>query len=503
MAVSPQQQQRFASSVAYADLDAAVIALTKANKTPVTIEAAIKYAKSEGSSLGSLGDCLNKDGTLKDDYLFAKDWVLVNAVNENTTDGTGLYACIIDTGDAHILACRGSELMTVQQHYRQDWYGADIKLLNSEMTAQEESLRKYMEANKDLLNSKPWVSTGHSLGGALADYAAVMSVVLGMDTYSGTYNFDGPGHSLEFIERYKDEIAQISAKMTHIKASIVGSILYDLPGVAVCYIETKDLGPIDIHFMKNWLTEDGDLVPRDKPGVLEYLIEKVTRGADRLPSPVGNAITSIINVVIEGIFWAKNFIEDHPNIAKTIAVAAGIFLITHLPFAMATVVFAWNIIKFVGAFLLAVTVGEIIIEALEAFVHAAIDGICKAVSWLSDKAKELYQAAKEWIASIKEYICSQTPGAKYASNNPEFRVDTEAMRNYANRLRTVNTRLKNLDRDLNDLYWQVGFLDLLDILHANIIIGYSPRIGLCQTYLNSSAEALENAERKVLGYMGG
>ena len=77
------------------------------------------------------------------------------------------------------------------------------------------------------------------------------------------------------------------------------------------------------------------------------------------------------------------------------------------------------------------------------------------------------------------------------------------MRNYANRLRTVNTRLKNLDEDLNSLYWQVGFLDLLDILHANIIIGYSPRIGLCQTYLNSSADALEDAERKVLGYMGG
>ena len=498
-----EQQQRLASSIAYADLDAAVIALTKANKTPVTIEAAIKYAISEGSSLGSLKNYVNKDGTLKNDYQFAKDWVLVNAVNENTTDGTGLYACIIDTGDANILACRGSESMTDLLHYRQDWYGADIKLLNSEMTAQEESLRKYMEANKELLNSKPWVSTGHSLGGALADYAAVMSVVLGLDTYSGTYNFDGPGHSLEFIERYKNEIAQVSGKMIHIKASIVGSILHDLPGVAVRYIETKDVGVIDRHFMENWLSEDGDLIPRDNPGALEYLIEKVTRGADRLPSPVGNAIISIINVVIEGIFWTKSFIEDHPNIATAIAVAAGLFLITHLPIAMATVAIAWNIIKFVGVFLLAVTVGEIIVEALEAFIHAAIDGICNAVSWLSDKAKELYQAAKEWIASIKEYLHSCTPAARYVSSNPEFRVDTEAMRNYANRLRTVNTRLKNLDEDLNSLYWQVGFLDLLDILHANIIIGYSPRIGLCQTYLNSSADALEDAERKVLGYMGG
>lgn len=145
-----------------------------------------------------------------------------------------------------------------------------------------------------------------------------------------------------------------------------------------------------------------------------------------------------------------------------------------------------------------------------AAVTYLFDAICKCIEQIESWAKSLkdffintLEALKKTISNIKEYLHSLTPGARYVRNNPEFRADTALMREYASRLRSVNSRLVTLDQDLNDLYWQVGLLDILDILRANIIAGYSPRVALCRTYLNSAADALEEAERKVLGYMGG
>lgn len=113
------------------------------------------------------------------------------------------------------------------------------------------------------------------------------------------------------------------------------------------------------------------------------------------------------------------------------------------------------------------------------------------------------QAILDTVDKLKQYIHSLTPGARYASSNPYFRADTALLRSYADRLRTVNSNLMSLDRDMNDLYWQVGLLDVLDILQANIIAGYSARVGLARKYLNSAADRLEEAETKALGYLGG
>lgn len=493
-----------ASNIAYADFDKLVNVAGSINKS-ITLEDALVQAKNKGIELGSLKNYLKDDGsgTLKEEYSYANDWVIRSAVNENEDNGTGLYACIIDTGDSNILACRGSESMENILNYRQDWYGADLKLLNSVMTKQEAALLKYMADNQNLLDGKPWVSTGHSLGGALADYSAIASVILKMDNYEGTINFDGPGHSLEFIDLYAEQIAEVSGKMVHKKASVVGSILHDIPGVTQEHIATYDVNAIAQHTMKNWIPdEDGKTVPGEQDWY-EYLVEKLTRGADRLPSYMGNSLIYIINLGIEGFFWAKSFYKEHPEFVNELMQNLLKYLCEHPDLMIATIAVIAKIIVSVAVLAIALILGEILIEALEAFVATAIEQICATVKWIADKTVELYEAAKKLVKSICEYVNSQTPGARYVKNNPAFRVDTSLMREYANRLRAVNGRLTSLDRDLDDLYWQVGLLDVYDILRSNIIAGYSPRIGLCQRYLNSAADALEDADRKALGYMGG
>lgn len=499
-----EQDQLLASKIAYADLNNVLEAQALISDEPVTLESALKYAHNHGIELGSsLKNCVDTDGTLKEKYSYANNWVIKSAINDNVEDGTGLYACIIDTGDSNILACRGSESMENILNYRQDWYNADLKLLNSVMTKQEAALLQYMADNTELLDSKPWVSTGHSLGGALADYSAIASVLLKMDNYEGTINFDGPGHSLEFINLYKDQIDQVSGKMIHKKASVVGSILHDIPSVTQEHIATYDVGVFDQHSMKNWVTdEDGQTVPGEQDWY-EYLVEKLTRGSDRLPTYMGNSIIYIVNLGIEGFFWAKSFYKEHPEFVNELMQNTLKYLCEHPQLVGAAINVVAKIIVAVAVFAIALILGEILIEALEAFVAAVVERICTTVKWIVDKAVELYDAVKKLVKSISEYLHSKTPGARYASSHPSFRADTSLMREYANQLRAVNGRLNSLDRDLDDLYWQVGLLDVYDILSANIIAGYSPRIGMCRNYLNNAADALEDADRKALGYMGG
>lgn len=84
-----------------------------------------------------------------------------------------------------------------------------------------------------------------------------------------------------------------------------------------------------------------------------------------------------------------------------------------------------------------------------------------------------------------------------------MRADPDKMRAYADRLRRVNNRLMNLDRDLDSLYWQVGLLDVYDILKANMITRYSFRVTAAATFLDNAAGKLETAESRALSCMGG
>lgn len=495
-----EREQQFASALAYADLDQAVNFLI-ATGQPVTLEAALAYAYEKGLPLNSFERYV-ENGKLKEEYSYANDWVIEAVTNQNTDGGTGLYAIIIDTGDANILACRGSEDMANFMNMEQDWLGADLGLLNATMTEQEEALRAFMEKNASVLTDKSWVSTGHSLGGALADYAAVMSEVLGLDNYAGTINFDGPGHSQEFIEKYAAEIARVCDKMKHRKASIVGNILYDLPGVEQKTIETDDVGVIDQHSMHHWHWEDGEL-KAGKQSVVEYLVEKFTRGGDRLPAFVGDAIAKTLVVIITGAYWLKDFSEDHPALVKTVVTAVSAVLLTHPGMAVALFGAAVVIVATVLVFVALVIVGEIIYEFLEKLVLEIAEAICAAVSWLKDKAVELYHSLVEMIQSIRQYLRSITPGGRYVDDNPYFKADPVSLRDFATRLDRVNRRLVQLDKDLDDLYWQVGLLDLAEIISANVITSYSANLLLAKSFLNSAADKLENADRKALGYLNG
>ena len=147
---------------------------------------------------------------------------------------------------------------------------------------------------------------------------------------------------------------------------------------------------------------------------------------------------------------------------------------------------------------------EAAIMLIDALYHI-VEGVVGAAKKVVDFVLNALSAIKEAIGRLKEWLKKKwnERGASYAAANPHFRVDTGLLRSYAERIATVNRRLKQLDWDLNSLYWQVGLLDIWDILVANLITSESWTLWRVECFLNEAADRFEYAEAKACQYMGG
>ena len=94
-------------------------------------------------------------------------------------------------------------------------------------------------------------------------------------------------------------------------------------------------------------------------------------------------------------------------------------------------------------------------------------------------------------------------GRKYAAANPYIKLNTAHLRGYASRINSANSRISNLDGALRSLYWQVGFLDLWDVMVANLMTRESYTLNQVRNYLNNAADRFDTAENKARGHMGG
>lgn len=294
------------------------------------------------------------------------------------------------------------------------------------------------------------------------------------------------------FDQYHDIFSHYTSGKLNYEVDENGNIISIEPGPITVIADLINKGLLD-HLPE----EDRHVCAQAAMALVEYLIgdKKISNLSDLsdFVTLCTEGVPMLIRTMIENpdSFQAvlekfapdlAKFIEKHPAITAAIV-------------SVVTVIAVRYILPKVGMLLAALSLIDFVAETVENLIKFGKKAYTALKNFISD--------VKKAITKVKEYVKSLTPGNRYARNNPEFRADTALMRDYANRLRSINSRLVTLDRDMNDLYWQVGLMDVYDILRANIISGYSPRITMCRTYLNSAADALEKADRKVLSYMGG
>jgi len=171
---------------------------------------------------------------LKTDPLYS-NWKIVDVKDLNKE--YGFYGLTIETdSNSAIVGFRGSESIDLNQ-FMKDWFIADFGLVNSVSTKQQACAREYMQEVYDMFNYLDYVTSGHSLGGNLAEHA-LLTAPEGMNVVKG-YSFDGPGNSDEYLQIHDDQIAARGDRLIHYQWSPIGGLLNRLPNENYKFVDVN------------------------------------------------------------------------------------------------------------------------------------------------------------------------------------------------------------------------------------------------------------------------
>lgn len=218
----------------------------------------------------------------------------------------------------------------------------------------------------------------------------------------------------------------------------------------------------------------------DKSGIPKVLVEALPMLVETMITNPADVWTIVQESGLDKV--VGNWIKEHPW--KT----AGIIAIVAITAPL------WRPIVdgiVIGGFIV-----DLCIRIAQGIADIAID--------IKDAILDFFDSIKNTINKVKEWFHNKfNNGAKYVKEHPYFKADTDRLYYYAERLQRVNSRLSSLDSGMRSLYWQVGFLDLWDILCANLLTCESSSLNKAKNYLMDTADRLSTADSRAKGYLEG
>ncbi|MCQ2495544.1 MAG: DUF2974 domain-containing protein [Lachnospiraceae bacterium] len=433
------------------------------------------------------------------------EWRLAMTYDDN--DHSGMYACVIETdskrGEATV-AFRGSEPMDELGNVIHDWVNGDLKLLNSTCTKQHEAVEEfYKKYASELAKYSSLAMTGHSLGGNLAEYATIVSYKYGLDKkIIQCVSNDGPGFSNEFIAKYYEHILAMSDIMDHKCFSIVGQLLFNLPGVSYEFGEVKPGtgGGFDRHGMETWVFNEDGSIERGDQDYWSRVLSISSEIIDLVPEPLGDAfITLVSGLWIGGKWAADNWQGLVMGIGILAAVAPG------LTGAAIAVVggLAISAIVVVAAVALAVVIVSVAVDFIIQVGTYICEQIANFVNWAADRLAEFRDFVMQQIENIANWFRETfDAGTRYSRENPEICIDTYKMYNYASRLSSIANSIDSIKSSIWSIYGDAGITQKHKAREAAWAIG-SGTVRKCANYLNDTAAEFERIEREIKAALGG
>ncbi|MDR2108394.1 MAG: DUF2974 domain-containing protein [Coriobacteriales bacterium] len=411
-----------AAQAAYADLDVGMKNLEEVNRRiknkggevePFTLENVLEATPASQS--------FGKYDPLRDisaeQWERIKDWEVIAIENANAT--TGFYGCAFKTGEGEIIVSfRGSEEVYTEQ-LKLDWVDADLGLLNSTLTVQQGEAERFLYdllKMEEVRDANSIAFSGHSLGGNLAQHAAVYMAYLGLaDKVSQFANFDGPGVSDEYLKEHAAEIAKIAGKGIHFRWSLVGNLLNALPGIDIEYLQVKpELNPFNValylfvgkHATESLIFDENGSALRGDQDLIAMIMDYATRGLDHLPRELGDALVSALAVLADAFASMNEAMFDENGELTTLgwgvvgAIISGV-VTGVLPLAIPGLASAALITTalLIGAIVVLAT-GEFIREKLTAFIEQATAAAIQIGTWATDTAIQIGIWAKDTTIEV-------------------------------------------------------------------------------------------------------
>lgn len=245
-------------------------------------------------------------------------WKLADVHDTNAKNG--FYGCIIDTNDGRAaVAFRGSEDMLNGNNAENDWADADFSLLNQTQTRQHAEVDRFLAKNKQTLQGYNSISTtGHSLGGNLAEYATIVSDQYGLDgKIKQCTSLDGPGFNKEFLKQHAPQIDKMRDVMTHYRWSLVGNCLNDPAGkdITARVSDDKMLDPVGRHSLDSLEYNNGTIKPSDRliDPFNGGIVHDFTSRLDKYPKPIKDGIAFTVNTIFVNAIRGVRGVKDTFN----------------------------------------------------------------------------------------------------------------------------------------------------------------------------------------------
>lgn len=170
-----------------------------------------EYIKKHENSLKlNLGDDYSNSVEQFVTKVSGSGYTLVARKNDNSDTGFAAFA-IVDSEDNITVVCRGTEGFINTENGKRD-IKSDFQLAYQYQTDQHRMMLGFMQKIKKQ-RYKSYTFTGHSLGGNLAIYGAMM---LGdPELVSTCVTFNAPGYNKTFLEDYSEQIDAVKDKIVN------------------------------------------------------------------------------------------------------------------------------------------------------------------------------------------------------------------------------------------------------------------------------------------------
>ena len=395
---------------------------------------------------------------------------------------------------------------------------------------------------------------GHSKGGNKAMYTAITC-----EAVKRCVAMDSQGFSTEFFEEYGYEISQKASiiKNYSVKSDIVHPLMFQIPGSEQIYCEGYRIKEkMDCHKPSAYfqLDENGDILcengapviatgATEDPAVImlhEFTCYLLNVASDEDRESISNFIATIIDAIMINDCSSgeiAQFILNNPDELSLILA----YLVKYMDTYELTYEDIDGLLEVIGLnsldeyFCIEVEtdditpylglVGNLIPSDYELINFGLSDIISYLQNNLSDEEYDFFTSLvlnnipivgkdlnKFWndteckinsIPSVskaegrKEIQIKVTEERPDASIGEILVVDTNKLRQYANRLEKANKRLIEVDKRMDKLYLKVELREIIKLFYADLSIHENPRITKCVSYLNTTATEFELIERQV------
>lgn len=224
-----------------------------------------------------------------------KDYRIVKSVND--ANGTGFAAFAVAGPDNDVtVACRGTE------NFKD--IVEDATLTGSLESMQQEQMRKFVESlERDGYDSYSF--TGHSLGGNLAAYGAV--ILKHPSQLNSCVTFNAPGFNAGFWRKHKDRIKAVMDRITAFQneRDFVSESMIPLGNVVVLECEGWDylVSSMDAHGMGTLVPGENGTFQRNKTGIKDVSLLGFLFGGFTMITDISSGLLFPVTGAFDFLKW--------------------------------------------------------------------------------------------------------------------------------------------------------------------------------------------------------